>query len=171
MRAVGAAVPEGAGGQHGGGALRLRHQTETEPPGRTGQEAGLEPGRLHPGQFRDRLGLQQAPAVRLSAVEQHLVEFHHVCRGGEKPGPAQRRPLAVRHRAAVHIINRRFLEPARRLVAAVARRESRLLRRRRPERRVLHAEGIKQPLLHENGERPAADDLDDTAHVSIPAVE
>ncbi|RYD36693.1 MAG: HlyC/CorC family transporter [Verrucomicrobiaceae bacterium] len=86
LRAIGSAVAVGSGGKRGGDTAGVHHPDPADAVGVPVHEADLlQSVRTGFRHLPDRLRLEEAMAVGLTAVEDHGEEFPEIIRRGEKP--------------------------------------------------------------------------------------
>ncbi len=168
IRAPDATPVEAADGARNKTELRIDANGEAQPPARTHlrtdiladdareTDVGRQGIRRH---LLHGLGLKDAHATELAAVQQHLAEAQVVGRGRGKT-------------AATHEQRGGLGDVPQRRPAARGRVDQpRELVRRHEEAGIDHAERLEDPVLKEPVERPARSDLDQAAqHVDAMAV-
>jgi len=159
--------------------LLAGHDAEPEPETvALGGRVVMPIGDLVARHLIDRLRLEQALAVQLAAVEQHLQEAPVIMGGGSKSCPAGVIMIVVRDGVRGGIDKGPSLDfpiadaaDGFFVVHCVQSGQPRALLLGHKETGVVHLERLENPLAEEFIERLAGDDFDDSAkHIGIEAV-
>ena len=156
-------MTKGAGAEVRGDFLGLADDVEAEAHAHAGREADVrEVAELIGDHLLKGRGLKEALAVEFTLVEQHLVKLAEISGAGIKSAGGERGALGVMQgRAEAGVL--RFDQGAALFILRVGFGQHVHMVRTRPEGRVLHAERIEEPLLHEVRVILAAGDFDDAS--------